>query len=1479
MAYETLSEEEKRRRKREEYAFLNAARHAAVSGANASENQHRASVEARMEEAENKAVRQSDSRRRAATPVRDAGSPGSGKTKNASGTDWYTDGRRKSDEVIRQHTIGSYNQPAASPSYSRREPQNPPSLIKHRESVDARMELADAKINREAAERRSVDYLTKESKPSGSPATADWYTDAHRKSEETMRQQARIAAASALPLSREAKLKQMENGYFLQQLGLPRNSPQQSGQWPVGIKTGQNPAISTNPALSFEEMQKDPAFGRQMEELMKRARGSTGKPEETPGSVSAPQGNGTLPGTGSNTPSGSNRDRKNSVAGQIAYWDYFNKTGWPGTVPKALPSSILLTDKEYALNVTGDNPDYSIDWSQPYGAVKAVSDAFKFLGKSDSERKEEIDKRLEQETVTRNRKTMDKLFHERNFDPLRQSIPDALTVPYTSYVDLPPLTSAMFKAYATDSQLKQTGISRNMTEDEYDALIDYLQIDTLTSTAKAPSKIAFPDFLNSGKDEVNDSALLTDLAAEQTRKRKLYNFALDYLKETGNKEGLALINRIHERDEQGYSALKQELLDYWVTFQKKRDEIIRLPNDPKLSMDTNGRFRAGRIEHLMDPSNIKGWDYWKQDRDQIQKSYEEAQAAQGKTDNIKTNFWDVLTKSVGLGQSQYKADWYNTFRVILGDHFLGSDLVGSLMKEEKDQSESWDYISNASPVEQGLSKLISSFTYMTPTLAMDAMASFVGGPFGTVMTAGSNIQSFLTSWGGYARQAELGGADRKQQILYATLGAYMEFLCQAKAPGQIQGLGKNISKLGAKKFMKQVGTKALQYTKNKSFESVKNNAPNIFAGLLEKGLWNPDKKFYGKGGIVDPEQIDDNNKLSAVMCLIINACSLPSSYKSSRRASRIAGLIHENKVIPTDEFTSLGDEYLKDIADVKQHPEDMAAMYKEAEDASRKELKESAEYGKPNRADRYAESGEREPYAVDGTAGRTPDATERTPESSASDDRPSRTGAWEPYPDGEPVEKPRDNAEKVPDQSNAPLREKNSANTDSQPSGSPREEAPVSVPESSTRPRTPPSRSLADYNMEPTPVSRNRTRIDYDSAMKPYVDEFLKTSQPGETTPVRRSENTGTYSAEFDGDAPRRLEQFLNENAPPRETADALRQKGMEPGRKATAVTARGAYDAVYAVVDSGRLNAPRDTAFKKNAGYPKEKAAHENTGVPAIRQTKAIESGRRYDKALKDMPVINADGNVLTNTGPLLALQRLFGKGKTYGSIDIKKKTVGAMQEYLISKDTPMPENPVLVKVIVDGTPLSEKVQGTVGVGGNNGQGRENAVDGSGERVYNENKWIRDDQDLLQSDKFKNSFNNVSANYLKKFKPVHFIGTVKVNGVEKDITRRVYQRKDIDFNFKDPESGKNNLERMLEGKPPIGIDGKPIQLHHLIQQEVGPLVEIFEMTHKEYYKTLHGLIENGESFRNNQTLSKQYKNFRSKYWKWRALQFIKEVH
>jgi len=88
----------------------------------------------------------------------------------------------------------------------------------------------------------------------------------------------------------------------------------------------------------------------------------------------------------------------------------------------------------------------------------------------------------------------------------------------------------------------------------------------------------------------------------------------------------------------------------------------------------------------------------------------------------------------------------------------------------------------------------------------------------------------------------------------------------------------------------------------------------------------------------------------------------------------------------------------------------------------------------------------------------------------------------------------------------------------------------------------------------------------------------------------------------------------------------------------------------------------------------------------------------------------------------------------------------------------------------------------------------------------------------------------------------------------------RVVQR---DYLFKRTTK---NINLMQNGQPPIGIDGEPIQLHHMKQQNRGVIVEILARDeHKKEYKKLHRYTDKSEINRN------RFNAFRNSYWKERA--------
>ena len=121
------------------------------------------------------------------------------------------------------------------------------------------------------------------------------------------------------------------------------------------------------------------------------------------------------------------------------------------------------------------------------------------------------------------------------------------------------------------------------------------------------------------------------------------------------------------------------------------------------------------------------------------------------------------------------------------------------------------------------------------------------------------------------------------------------------------------------------------------------------------------------------------------------------------------------------------------------------------------------------------------------------------------------------------------------------------------------------------------------------------------------------------------------------------------------------------------------------------------------------------------------------------------------------------------------------------------------------------------------------------------------------------------------EYTPVQYKGSIKYKNKTVDVSRKVYQRNDIDWDYVEEKSGLTNRQLAQEGKAPYGSDGKKINLHHLTQTEPGAMVEILSSTHKRYHRILHGMIKDGKSFRRNSDLKYQYNKFRSDYWKWRV--------
>jgi len=109
---------------------------------------------------------------------------------------------------------------------------------------------------------------------------------------------------------------------------------------------------------------------------------------------------------------------------------------------------------------------------------------------------------------------------------------------------------------------------------------------------------------------------------------------------------------------------------------------------------------------------------------------------------------------------------------------------------------------------------------------------------------------------------------------------------------------------------------------------------------------------------------------------------------------------------------------------------------------------------------------------------------------------------------------------------------------------------------------------------------------------------------------------------------------------------------------------------------------------------------------------------------------------------------------------------------------------------------------------------------------------------------------------FIKSGKEVKFLGKVVV-------------KRNFIFDSKAKDAlGRTNIDRMKQGLAPIGKDGKPIELHHLKQQNDGKIVELLNTEHKNHSKILHRYTDKSEINRN------EFNKWKKQYWKERAKDF-----
>ncbi|EOJ5594292.1 HNH/ENDO VII family nuclease [Escherichia coli] len=78
------------------------------------------------------------------------------------------------------------------------------------------------------------------------------------------------------------------------------------------------------------------------------------------------------------------------------------------------------------------------------------------------------------------------------------------------------------------------------------------------------------------------------------------------------------------------------------------------------------------------------------------------------------------------------------------------------------------------------------------------------------------------------------------------------------------------------------------------------------------------------------------------------------------------------------------------------------------------------------------------------------------------------------------------------------------------------------------------------------------------------------------------------------------------------------------------------------------------------------------------------------------------------------------------------------------------------------------------------------------------------------------------------------------------------------------------NIERMASGRAPIGVDGKSVNLHHMTQNQSGPIAEVTQSFHQENSAVIHINPNTIPSGINRPVFDK----WKEQYWRQRAASY-----
>jgi hypothetical protein len=98
----------------------------------------------------------------------------------------------------------------------------------------------------------------------------------------------------------------------------------------------------------------------------------------------------------------------------------------------------------------------------------------------------------------------------------------------------------------------------------------------------------------------------------------------------------------------------------------------------------------------------------------------------------------------------------------------------------------------------------------------------------------------------------------------------------------------------------------------------------------------------------------------------------------------------------------------------------------------------------------------------------------------------------------------------------------------------------------------------------------------------------------------------------------------------------------------------------------------------------------------------------------------------------------------------------------------------------------------------------------------------------------------------------------------------KVFKRNDLIDPARVDDLGRTNLQRMQRGLAPVGPDGQPLNIHHMLQTGDGPVAEVTSTFHSTNRSTIHinpSSVSSGID-------RASFGEWRKAYWKNRAKDF-----